>query len=353
MVTIKDVAREAGVSVASVSRALNGTGEVTDEIRRRVETAAKRLKYVPDRAAQMLITRSTRTIGVLLPDLHGEFFSELIRGIDAAARSRGLHLLVSSSHGNVQEAAVALKSMMGRVDGVLVMSPHVDGRVLRRILPRSIPGVLMNTHDRRASLTSVSIDNFGGAFAVTEHLLRQGYGRIAHVAGPDGNFDAQERLRGYQEALAQHAHRKWEWLVRGEFTEESGYRAAREILALSERPDAVFAANDAMALGCLFAFNEANVRVPRDVALAGFDDIPIARFVTPPLTTVRVNTSELGARALDRLAVEIEQGGAARRSGEVLATELVVRASTGTGDVVRPTQAAIPIRRARKGVPRS
>ncbi len=352
MVTIKDVAREAGVSVASVSRALNGTGEVTDEIRKRVQAAADRLRYIPDRAAQMLITRQTRTIGVLLPDLHGEFFSELIRGIDAAARGRALHLLVSSSHGTTDEAASALRSMMGRVDGVLVMSAHVDDRFLRRILPRSIPAVLMNTGNRRGS-SSVSVDNAGGAFAMTRHLLGRGYKRVAHVSGPEGNFDAQERLRGYKEALRRHAPGRREWIIAGDFTEESGYRAAREILALELRPDAVFAGNDAMAVGCLFALTEAGLRVPLDMGLAGFDDIPISRFVTPPLTTVRVNTSELGARALDRLAAAIEHGGRLRASNEVLPTELVVRASCGARGRAQAAGPIPPDRRAPRGVRRS
>jgi LacI family transcriptional regulator, galactose operon repressor len=335
MVTIKDVAREAGVSVASVSRALNGTGEVTEKVRRRVQAAAAKLKYVPHRAAQMLITKRTHTIGLLLPDLHGEFFSELLRGIDDSARGRGLHLLVSNSHGNAHEATLALKSMVGRVDGFLILSPHVDSRFLRAVLPKSIPAVLMNTHDASGVLASVSVDNYGGAFSMMRHLVGRGCKRILHIAGPEGNFDAAERLRGYRDALAQLLPSEREWVLRGDFTEESGYRAAREMLSLGQMPDAIFAGNDTMAIGCLYALTEADVQVPGQVLLAGFDDIPIARFVTPPLTTVRVEIAELGTRALDRLAVAIDGATrTTRSSSESLLTDLVVRSSCGARNVV-------------------
>src|SRR3954470_21034136 len=133
----------ANVSVASVSRALNGLGGVTAETQKRIRDVAARLRYVPHSAARSLITRRTQTIGALLPDLFGEFFSELIRGIDLAARARGLHLLVSSSHGDAEEAATALRAMQGRVDGMLVMSPHVDGAFLHRNLADAVPAVLI------------------------------------------------------------------------------------------------------------------------------------------------------------------------------------------------------------------
>src|SRR5258707_15765394 len=145
MVTIKDVARESDVSAATVSRVVNGHGNVTDATRARILSVAERLRYVPDSAARSLITGLTHTIGVLLPDMHGEYFSELIRGIDRAARLRGLHLLVSSSHGDANEAVLGLRAMNGRVDGVLIMSPYVDANLLDKALPASLPAGVMNT----------------------------------------------------------------------------------------------------------------------------------------------------------------------------------------------------------------
>lgn len=331
--TIKDVAREAGVSVATVSRALNGHDSVTDARRRQIVEVARRLRYVPHSAARSLITRRTQTIGILLPDLHGEFFSELIRGIDLAARERGLHILVSSSHGDADEAEAALQAMRGRVDGLLVMSPHVDGAFLDERLAATVPTVLMNAHSGDRRVPALVIDNYGGAYAMTAHLLRLGHRAIAIVTGPAGNVDAGERLRGYRDALAKIAPSAREWIVPGDFSEDSGYRAGQALAAAPSRPDAIFASNDMMAIGCLFALKEANMRVPDDIALAGFDDVPIARFVSPPLTTVSVNIALLGTRAVERLAALIDDAPSADGdAARTLATELIVRSSCGAAD---------------------
>jgi LacI family transcriptional regulator len=311
-VTIKDVALRARVSIASVSRALHGTGVVTEKTRLRVERAARQLRYTPHGVARSLITRRTNTIGVLLPDIYGEYFSELIRGIDRAARLRGLHLLVSSSHGDAEEASLALRSMSGRVDGVLVMSPHVDAQT---------PG-------DAARMPAFMIDDYGGAKAMVEHLRGLGYSHIAHIAGPAGNYESAERLRGFRAALGPIRAAK-ALVLPGAFTEESGYLAGRQLALATQRPDAVFAANDVMAIGCLFALTEAGIRVPQDIALAGFDDIPIARFVTPPLTTVRAQTTELGRQSLEELARAIEAPDSIKGMKHTLGTQLVIRASCG------------------------
>jgi LacI family transcriptional regulator len=328
--TLKDVAREAHVSMASVSRALNGTGVVTERIRTRVLEVATRLQYVPNSGAQSLMTRRTRMIGVLLPMLHGEFFSELLRGIDIAARARSLNLLVSTSHNCEAEAGDAIRAMIGRVDGLLVMSRHAHGRFLHERLPETLPVVLMSTADTEHTYASVYVDNYSGAYAMMSHLVASGHRTIAHITGPETNVDSEERLRGYRAALAAELPEAREDVLRGDFTEESGYKAVREILTRKQRPDAIFAGNDMMAFGCLSALTEAGLRVPQDIALAGFDDIPTARFVVPALTTVRVKIADLGASALDRVAAAIDQPGLTPTLAERVPTELVVRASSGS-----------------------
>jgi LacI family transcriptional regulator len=332
-VTIKDVAKAANVSVASVSRALNGSSSVTEETRKLVLETARTLRYVPHSGARSLSTSRTNTIGVVLPDLYGEFFSELIRGIDVAARRRGLHLLVSSSHGDAAEAGAALRAMSGRVDGLIVMSPHIDAGFLAANLPDTLPIVLLNTHDAGHQCSSLAIDNYGGAAAMVQHLVEMGHRRIVMITGPANNFESEERLRGFRETIARlvPGHDQNELTVlHGDFSEESGYRAGHQLQALKRLPDAVFAANDMMAIGCLFALGEAGLRVPRDIALAGFDDIPTVRFVTPPLTTVRVRIAEMGSRALETLAFQVENPDGTKRSNQVLQTELVVRRSCGS-----------------------
>lgn len=322
--TIRDVARLAEVSVASASRAMNGVDGVTAETRGKVLAAARMLRFVPHSGARALSTRHTNTIGLVLPDLYGEFFSELIRGVDIAARERGLHLLVSNSHGDADEAILAMRAMRGRVDGLLVMSPHVDSAALTDNIDSGLPIVLVNTDAVSARFPAFRVDNFGGAQAVTRHLIETGRTRIAHIAGPAANYEARERRRGYETALLRGVA---PLVIEGDFTEESGRQAAAELVTGYIKPDAIFAANDMMAVGCLLALREAGLRVPEDVAVAGFDDIPLARLVDPPLTTARINISELGRSALERLAGAIASP-STEPSLETAHPELIVRKST-------------------------
>ncbi|HKN77651.1 MAG TPA: LacI family DNA-binding transcriptional regulator [Lysobacter sp.] len=326
VVTIRDVARLAQVSVATVSRALNGQQNVAPGVRVRVLDAARELKYVPHHAARSLSSRKTRTIGLVLPDLHGEFFSELMRGIDLVAREHDQHLLVSSYHGHPEELGVALRAMRGRVDGMLVMSPFVDSSALAQDLGDGQHAVLINTHLTGVGLGTLAIDNHGGARAMVQHLAKQGFRRIAFVAGPQDNFDADQRLRGYRDALAEFLPGAEPIVLEGAFDESSGNAAGHAILAMAERPDAVFAANDMMALGCLFAFHQAGLRVPDDIAVAGFDDIPLARYVHPSLTTIAVDIAELGGLALRTLLAGREAD--MPRDVRLIAPHLVARAST-------------------------
>jgi len=326
--TIKDVARQANVSVATVSRVLNGHTNVTAETREIVLGVAAQLRFIPSGAARSLITRRTHTVGALLPDLHGDYFSELIRGIDLAARARGLHLLVSSSHGDAAEAAAALRAMNGRVDGLLVMSPHVNADFLWGNVSDDLPAVLMNTQHTSEKHSSFAVDNYGGSFAMVRHLVDLGHRRIAFIAGPESNFEAQERLRGYRAALAALVPGSVEDVLQGDFMQESGWRAGNQIVALTERPTAVFAANDMMAIGCMSALTDAGLSVPRDISLAGFDDIPISRYINPSLTSVRARITELGALALERLASCIEEPTRSAPQRQTLRADVVLRAST-------------------------
>lgn len=333
-VTIKDVARVAQVSVATVSRALNGHGNVAEDVRNRVLAAAQELRYTPHAAARSLSSRRTQTLGVVLPDLHGEFFSELMRGIDQVARAKRLHLLVSSYHGNPDEQGAALRAMRGRVDGLLVLSPFAETpTLLGEHLDPSLPTVLINSQSGLDGAAVLRVDNHGGAVAMVEHLVASGHRSIAFIAGPADNFDAHERLRGYRDALARLLPGTPEWVLQGDFDEASGHRAGRELIDSSRRPDAVFAANDMMALGCLFAFAHDGLRVPDDIAVAGFDDIPLARYVHPALTTIRVNIAELGARAARLLIAQIAGEAADEApasSSDLLETGLIVRESSGS-----------------------
>jgi LacI family transcriptional regulator len=323
--TIRDVAREAEVSIASVSRALNGHENVHPDTRAKVVVAAEKLGYVPHAGARSLSIARNHAIGVVLPDLHGEFFSEVVRGMDREASRRGLQLLMSNMHADVEQAAQALRAMRGRVDGLVIMAPHLDMSALLAAMPRSVPAVLVNCRGDAEGYPSFRVDNAAGVEAMVRHLLSTGRRRIAHIAGPAGNMDADERLAAFRSAMVRHAGERDPLVLPGDFTEEAGAAAAQALVGGGARIDAVFAANDMMAIGCLLALREAGIDVPGRIAVAGFDDIPVARYLA--LTTMRVRIADIGASALIRLA-DLLSGQQAEATTELHAPEIAVRATT-------------------------
>lgn len=328
MITIKDVARRAGVSVATVSRVLNKSGPVSPEAARRIQEAAAALHYVPHGGARSLITSKTNTIGVLLPDLYGGFFSEMIRGIDQTAQQHGYHLLLSGSHNRRTEMEVAMRAMRGRTDGLIAMSPHFPAATLVENLPPTLPVILLSCEATCEVDHVIAIDNTGGAETMVRHLLALGHRRIAMVLGEEGHFDTAERLQGYRRALeAAGVARRPEYEAQGDFSEASGHRAVQQLLALPERPTAIFCANDSMAIGGLAAASEARLRVPADLTVVGFDDIPLAQYLSPPLTSIHVPVFEMGARAVARLIAALKGEPVEDGKSVRLPTRLVVRAS--------------------------
>lgn len=328
-ITIRDVARRAGVSVTTVSRALNGTGPVSDDVRRRVEAASAELRYLPHGTARNLITRRTDVFGVVLPDLFGEFFSEVIRGMDPQAQQRGYHLLLSGSHAGRREIELAARAMRGRVDGMIVMSPDVSGAELERCLPPDVPVVLLNCDVAGSAFSAINVDNYGGALEMVRHLIRLGHRRIAMITGAASSFDARERLRGFRAAIEEAGATVEGVEAAGDFTEAGGYRAAAELAGGPNPPTAIFCANDSMAVGAISALRRVGRRVPDDVAVAGFDDIPIGRYLSPSLSSVRVDVNRMGARAVELLCHAI--AGDAPPAQELLETRLVIRLSCGGG----------------------
>ena len=223
----------------------------------KVVKLANELKYTPNMMARGLMLKKSETLGVILPDLHGDFFSEVMKGIDEIARQNGYHILVSSSHSDKKEIESMLKVMRsGRVDGLIIMSPHLDSTSLNDYLTDDLPVVLLNCSISEKANESIIIDNFNGANQMVRHLIKHGHKRIAIIKGEENNFDAEERLKGYRSALYDagiELNPKLE--LPGNFNEESGYTAMKKILNLKPRPTAVFASNDAMACGLILKKN--------------------------------------------------------------------------------------------------
>jgi LacI family transcriptional regulator len=323
--TIRDVARRAQVSVASVSRALNGIDNVSERTRERIADAVRELGYVPHAGARSLSLARTNAVGVVLPDLHGEFFSEIVRGMDREASRSGYLLLLSNLHRGSEQAASALRAMRGRVDGLIVMAPHLQEAELSAALPAGLPSVLINTRDTSGAHPGIHLDNAAGIRGVVDHLVGLGRRRLVHIAGPPENVDAQERAGAFRAAAAE--NRVEFEVVEGDFEERSGEAAIVALIGAGHKFDAVVAANDNMAIGAMQALRTAGLRIPEDVAVAGFDDIPLAQHLG--LTTVRVRIAELGEHALERLLGMLHGG--ENFGDELHAPELVVRSTTEPG----------------------
>jgi LacI family transcriptional regulator len=323
---------------------LNGHDNVRPEMRARVEEAAARLGYVPHAGARSLSLARTGAIGVVLPDLHGEFFSELLRGMDREAGAHGLGLLLTVLHDG--RGLDTLASLRGQVDGLVVMAPQLGADVLAQHMPRGLAALFLNCAPFPDAAPGVGaatlrIDNHAGAAAMVAHLVAQGARRIVHVSGPRGNVDADERRAGAEQAAA--AAGVALSVVEGDFREGSGAIVAECVAAGTLEADAIFAANDMMAIGALMALRRVGVDVPGQVLVAGFDDIPLARLVSPALTTMRIDIAALGARAVARLAARIagaraafvQEGSGEKDSDDGTGTEaivpqLIARATTTT-----------------------
>jgi LacI family transcriptional regulator len=312
------------VSIASVSRVLNQFSNVSEDTRARVNAAVDELGYVPHAGARSLSLARTGAIGVVLPNLHGEFFSEIVRGMDRLATERGYLLLLSNMHALAGEAQAVLKAMRGRVDGLIVMAPHLEDEEFTTALPRGTPAVLVNTRAEVRDRPSIRLDNAAGARMVAEHLIAIGRRRIVHISGPLGNIDAEERAEAFRQTVAGNEEIQ-SVIVQGDFYEESGGAAVAALIDAGHNFDAIFAANDMMAIGAIEALRRSGRKVSEDVAVAGFDDVPLASHLE--LTTVRVRIAELGERAIERLVrmLEGEEDGIGE---ELHAPELVVRGST-------------------------
>ena len=341
MATIRDVAREAGVSIATVSRVFNQSALVRPETCEHVRAIAARLDYWPNGAARSLITSRTLALGVVLPDLHGEFFSEVIRGIDLAARRERFQILLSSSHADAEALTSAVRTLRGRIDGLVVMSPDADSARVVESIAASLPVVLIHSGPEALACATLAIANHDGALAMTRHLTALGHRPIAMLCGPSRNIDALERLRGYRAGLAEAGLEAEAALeLAGDFSEDSGAASAATLLALDPRPSAVFCANDAMAIGLVSALRDAGVRVPEEIAVTGFDDVAIGRYLSPTLTTVRADAFALGECAMRILLPHAQARQPVPAQRVSLPTELVVRASCGAG-LVPETEATL------------
>ncbi|NCH89627.1 transcriptional regulator RbsR [Cronobacter dublinensis] len=310
MATMKDVARLAGVSTSTVSHVINKDRFVSDAIRVRVEDAVRTLNYAPSALARSLKLNQTRTIGMLITASSNPFYSELVRGVERSCFERGYSLVLCNTEGDEQRMNRNLETLLQkRVDGLLLLctETHQPSPAIMTRYP-AIPTVMMDWSPFDGDSDVIQDNSLLGGDIATRHLIEKGFTRIACVTGPLDKTPARLRLEGYRAAMQRAGLAVPEgYEVIGDFEFGGGLRAMQSLLALPEPPQAVFMGNDAMAVGAYQALYQAGLRIPQNIALVGYDDIELARYMTPPLTTIHQPKDELGELAIDVLIHRMAQ----------------------------------------------
>ncbi|WP_374941346.1 ribose operon transcriptional repressor RbsR [Scandinavium lactucae] len=329
MATMKDVARQAGVSTSTVSHVINKDRFVSDAITEKVNAAIKSLNYAPSALARSLKLNQTHTIGMLITASTNPFYSELVRGVERSCFERGYSLVLCNTEGDEQRMNSNLETLMQkRVDGLLLLctETHQPSQEIMQRYP-SIPTVMMDWAPFDGDSDLIQDNSLLGGDMATQYLIDKGYTRIACIAGPLDKTPARLRLEGYQSAMQRSGLPLHDaYVITSDFEFGGGLTAMRALLALAEPPQAVFVGNDAMAVGVYQALYQAGLSVPRDMAVVGYDDIELAAFMTPPLTTIHQPKDELGELAIDVLIHRMAQPGQKQQRVQ-LTPELVVRGS--------------------------
>jgi LacI family transcriptional regulator len=326
-VTLEAVARLAGVSTSTVSRYLSGTHPVSPDKKAAIDSSIDQLNYRPNLVARGLAKGRTMTVGVMTQEILSSFFNEAMRGVEDGLIGHNYEAIFVSGHWDPADEARRLTSLMGRgVDGVVLIMGGLEDSVMARHA-NGVPMVLMGRHSALKQVHSLSFDHYDGACRAVRHLVELGHKRIAFVSGPPDRFDADERMRGYRDTLAQAGIAFDDQLVAsGNYVEPGGVTAMNILLDRGRPFTAVFAGNDDSAYGAMLAMHRRGIVIPRDVSLVGYDDLPHSSYCIPPLTSVRQPLRELGREAANAIVALIE-GRKPPRSA-LTRLELIVREST-------------------------
>jgi LacI family transcriptional regulator len=332
-ITIKDIARELNISTSTVSRALRGSSEIGVETKKRVLDLAHQLDYNPNPVALSLLSSQSNDIGVIVPEIANPFFAIVIAGIEDVAFAQGYHVVIYQSHEDYEREVLNVKHIYNRrKDGLLVSiaTATEDYSHFKNLHDKGFPIVFFDRICEEIDTHKVSVDDFEGGYMATEHLIRQGCERIAHVSGPDHLLISRRRLHGYRAALLDYGKPIHDgWVVSSAYSPTSALEATRILLANPERPDGIFASSDNIAIGCHSAITEAGLSMPDDIALVGFSDLPMAALLNPPLSSVAQPAFEMGRSAAELLINLIRNPGEHSTSiSNVLKTKLMARKSS-------------------------
>ena len=332
-ITIKEIARKLNISKSTVSRALRDSPEISAQTKARVIELARELNYTPNPIALSLLKNRTHTIGIIVPEVDNPFFSMAISGVDDVAYSRGYHVMIYQSHESYEREQIDVRHIAERrADGLIVSvaSQSTNHAHFETLQERGIPLVFVDRSSEQVQTHKVLVDDYDGAFRGTEHLIEQGCRRIAHIAGPLSLSISRNRFNGYRDALIKHnLPFREEWVLSAEYSQSEGTERAYQLMALRERPDAIFAASDRIAIGVHWALRQLGYRMPDDVALLGFSDLGVSALLDPPLSSVAQPAFEMGRQATQLLLELIENKNTpASYETRVLNTTLMARGSS-------------------------
>ncbi|SFJ88409.1 LacI family DNA-binding transcriptional regulator [Thermoflavimicrobium dichotomicum] len=324
--TIYDVAREAGVSIATVSKVINNTGRISEKTRQKVLKVMKQLDYQPSILASALTGKHTYTIGLLIPDIANPFFAELSRRVEDRGQELGFSVVMCSTDNDPDKTVRYITLLKQKsVDGIILASSFENHQVLKGLLEENFPIALISQEIPSLAIDSVTVDDFLGGYQVTEYLLQLGHQKIAIVA--EKAPSNQKRMDGYRKAIADaNVEMKENYMAITQATVEGGYHCANQLFDLPEPPTAIFACNDLIAIGVIKAARERNLKIPNDLSVVGFDNTFMAEMVDPPLSSVQQPICEMSRQVVDLLVKKIQ--GEKSRKRVVLLPELVVRKST-------------------------
>lgn len=328
--TIYDVAREAGVSIATVSKVINETGRISKKTRMHVQEVMQRMQFEPSVVASALMGKSTFTIGLIIPDLANPFFAEIARSVEDRGSELGFNLVICSTDHRVDKEMEYMALLQKkRVDGIIMGTGTRNLTMLEELMTKKYPMALIAREAPAIEVNSVLVDDFRGGYLATEHLLQLGHRHIAIISEPLSLKSSQERIRGYREAHHRYSVAPDERLitVSDHSTLEGGRAIAEKLLQLPNRPSAIFACNDLLAIGAMQTARELGIDVPGDVSIIGFDNTILATITTPPLTTIAQPIQHIGRQVTDLLVQDIKEGNAAKQR-IVMQPELVIRQTT-------------------------
>lgn len=333
-ITIKDVARLAGVDPSTVSRVIADNPRISVKTKEKVLKVMEELDFYPNAIARSLASRSTKTIGVIMPHSTDQvfvnpFFTEVMRGIGASALKRGYNILFSTGNNSEEEYKATSSLVNGkRVDGLILLTSRIDDKTIDSLIKKKFPFVVVGKPSNNADVNWVDNDNQEACYHATEHLIKLGHRRIGFIGGEFSYVFMGERFKGYKKALDLYEIEfSKELLSLGEFLEDGGYNAAKKLMEQKNKPTAVVVADDLMAIGAMKAVKAHGLSIPEDISIIGFNDTPLASYMDPPLSSMEIFVYDLGYNSSETLISQLQENGGHKKH-IIIPTRLIVRNST-------------------------